>query len=344
MRAAFLTGPESIEVRDGVEPGEAADLVSLDIRACGICGSDLHGWRHPEQTVAAGGAALPGIGGHEIVAVTGRGDSRRRVVVEPNLAGSCGVCPACRSGRAWFCRNRSALPSWGFAEAMQVREQSLFAVPDGVPDHVASLTEPLACAVHAFRSSHTAGATGGTLEGRRVAVVGAGVAGLLAAGVAARLGAEAVAVVARYPHQAETAARLGATDPIDPGGPELVRTLRSYGADVVVEAVGGTAGTFDTAVRSVQPGGEVIVLGLFDDPQLFDTRRAVFRELRLLFPVTYSVRDGRHDFDVALEMLAAGVDEFAPLVSHRFGLDSTAEAFATAADKRTGALRVVVEP
>ena len=341
MRAAFLEGPEGIVVRDTPFPAAEDGLVEIEVTACGICGSDLHGWRHPERTVAAGAAALPGIGGHEVVALVA---GERRVVVEPNLAGSCGACLACREGKAWFCRERRPLPAWGFSERMHVRPGSLFDVPPGVADRVASLTEPLACAVHAFRWSHTAALQGGTLEGCRVAVIGAGVTGLLATASATRLGAGPVLVIARYPHQAASALEQGATEALDADGGDALAAARTFGPDIVVEAVGGTADTFDLSVRAVKPGGEVLVLGLFDEPQQLDVRRAVFRDLRLGFPVTYGVVDGHHDFAVALEFLESDPDGFAPLVSHRFGLDDAAEAFATAADKSTGALRVVVEP
>lgn len=341
MRAAFLAGAETIEIRDVADPGPDLGLVVVDVVACGVCGSDLHGWRHPEQAVAAGGAVLPGIGGHEVVATDHQGAG---FVIEPNLAGSCGVCEACAAGRAWFCRNRRVLPSWGFAEKMYVREQSLFAVPDAVPIEVASLTEPLACAVHALRASHSGAGRKGTVDQLRVAVVGAGVAGLLAVAAAERLGASAVASVARYPQQAEAAARLGASEVFESGDPDLRGKLRGFGADLVVEAVGGTAETFTLSTRSVVPGGEVVVLGLFDAAQAVDARRATFRELRLFFPVTYGVAHGRHDFEIALELLEGSPDDFMALVSHRFPLAETGRAFATAADKHSGALRVVVEP
>ena len=340
MRAAFLTGPTAIEVRDTEPPADAPGLVAVDVLACGICGSDLHGWRHPDQSVAAGGASLPGIGGHEIVA-TVADEPGRRVVVEPNLAGSCGVCAACAAGAAWFCRNRAMLPTWGFSERMLVKPAALFDVPDSMPVEVAALAEPLACAIHGFRTSHSAGENG-TLAGRTVSVVGAGAAGLLAVAAARALDAREIVCVARYPHQGAAAADLGATRVLDAATPNLKKALGA--PDVVVEAVGGTADTLTLAMRGVRPGGEVIVLGLFDEAQPIDVRRAVFKELRMLFPVTYAVVAGRHDFEVALDVLAADTALYAGLATHRFSLDDAAAAFETAADKGSGSIKVVVQP
>lgn len=346
MRAAFLDGAEEIAVREVPPSRVEGHLVEIDVIACGICGSDLHGWRHPDSTIGRGKTSIPGMAGHEVVAWAPRteGGRGRRVVLEPTLAGNCGKCTACLKGEARFCGNRAPLRSWGFSERMSVNAWSLFDVPDGMDDELASLTEPLACAVHAYRASHIFTAQDGTLAGRKVAVIGAGAIGLLATAAAARLGADAVLCVARYPRQAAAAKTLGAIYVLDPAVDDVVSGIRGFAPDVVVEAVGGGPETFDLAVRTVNPGGEVLVLGLFNDPAQLDTRRAAFRELRLFFSMTYGVIDGRHDFEVALELLRSDPDAFAGLVSHRFPLEETADAFVTAADKSTGALRIVVAP
>ena len=346
MLAAFLDGAEQITVREVPPSRVEGHLVEIDVIACGICGSDLHGWRHPESMIGWGKTPIPGMAGHEVVAWAPGADGGRgrRVVVEPTLAGSCGECAACLKGKARFCGNRAPLRSWGFSERMSVNARSLFDVPDGMGDELASLTEPLACAIHAYRASHTFAAQDGTLAGRKIAVIGAGAIGLLATAAAARLGADAVLCVARYPRQAAAAETLGAIDVLDSVADDVVSGIRRFAPDVVVEAVGGGPETFDLAVRTVNPGGEVLVLGLFNDPAQLDTRRAAFRELRLFFSMTYGVTDGRHDFEVALEFLESDPVAFGSLVSHRFPLKETADAFVTAADKSTGALRIVVAP
>lgn len=344
MRAAFLDGAERIAVREVPPVRAEGHLVEIDVIACGICGSDLHGWRHPDLMTGWPEAPIPGMAGHEVVAWAPGADGGRgrRVVLEPTLAGNCGRCTACLDGKARFCSDRATLRSWGFSERMSVNASALFDVPDGMADELAILTEPLACAVHAYRASHTFAAQDGTLAGRKIAVIGAGAIGLLATAAGARLGADALLCVARYPRQAAVAETLGAIEVLDPASDDVVSGIRRFAPDVVVEAVGGGPETFDLAVRTVKPGGEVLVLGLFDDPTRLDTRRAAFRELRLFFAMTYGVTDGRHDFEVALEFLESDPGAFGGLVSHRFPLEETADAFVAAADKSTGALRIVV--
>ena len=346
-RAAVIVGPQRIEVRTVELPEPGPGDLLVEVEACGICGSNLHEWRHPDQRLTVGDPP-PGAAGHEVAVrvVTAppnstwrRGD---RAVLEPNRVSSCGVCTACTEGRDWFCRSRRPVGSWGFATQMVVPERSLFAAPEGLPGALATLVEPAACVVHALRHSWTASDAG--LDGRSIVILGAGVTGLLAIPIARHLGMGEIAITARHAHQADAATRLGADRVLDAEDTDLVGHLVECRADLVLEAVGGAAPTFELACRVVRPRGEVVVLGLFDAPVSIDARRAVFRELRTFFPVTYGVRDGRHDFEVAIEALEHVGRSLESLVTHRFGLGDVATAFETAASKRDAALRVTVVP
>ena len=351
MRAAFLTDVETLEVGDADLPDPKPGEVELAVAACGICGSNLHAWRHPELTITKEKAPAPGAAGHEVAAIVARvGDAVEHVmsgdlvVIEPNLTGACRTCDACAIGTYWFCRERTTIPAWGFAERMVVPAGSVFAVPSNVSADVATLAEPLACGVHAVRTSTLATAGGGRIEGVRVAVLGAGVTGLLAVAAARALGAESIAITARYPHQAKAARAVGADDVIEASAEDSTDRLRSHRPQLVIEAVGGTAQTFELAIRVADRKGEVAVLGLFDERQSIDARRAVFRELRVFFPVTYGVTGGTHDFDIALEIIASDPESFSTLITHSEPLVRVDQAFRTAADKSCGTLRVVVKP
>lgn len=349
MRAVTIAGPRetavtTLELR-GPGPGE----VEIAVHACGICGSNLHAWAHPESAIQRDGNSHPGAAGHEIAGeVTRVGadvtvfEPGQQVCVEPNLATACGKCAACVEGRAWFCRNQKDIACWGFAESMIVPAQSLLRPPEPIAPELLTLAEPLAFAIHALRNSWTA--TRYRIAGRHVAVVGAGVAGLLVVAAARDLGAGRITVFARHPHQAAAADAVGAHEVIKGTVDAKHESVRNLRADVVLEAVGGRSDTFATSLSAVARGGEVVVLGLFDEPQTFDARKAVFREIRMFFPVTYGTLDGISDFELALELLVRDQDTLARLVTHRLPLDRVDEAFALAADKGTGALRVVVTP
>jgi 2-desacetyl-2-hydroxyethyl bacteriochlorophyllide A dehydrogenase len=338
IRAALLCGPRSVELADVELRSPADGEVALRVEACGVCATNLRAWAAPN-----GESALPGAIGHEVVGVVtevGPGvdgvEPGDRVCIDPVLAAACGACAPCLADRPWFCRDRRSPAVWGFADAMVVPAGSVFAA-DAVGS-TASLAEPLACGVHAVRASWTAEQRGGRLDGVDLAVLGAGTTGLLALIAAREAGAERVVVVARHDHQAAAAERLGADEVLrEADAPGRLRELRP---ELVVEAVGGRGEAFDLATRAVAPAGEVVVLGLFDDGRVLDVSRAPLREHHYVFPIAY----GSVDFQLALELLAARARDLESLVTHTFPLSAVGEAFATAADKRSGALRVVVEP
>jgi threonine dehydrogenase-like Zn-dependent dehydrogenase len=120
--------------------------------------------------------------------------------------------------------------------------------------------------------------------------------------------------------------------------------LRKRRAPLVVEAVGGSADTLSLAAAVVGWRGEVVCLGAFDGPQTLDVGSMMNREIRAYFAVAYAAREGTHDLAVALDLMANGDVELDALVTHRYPLADIGEAFATAADKRSGAIRVVVQP
>lgn len=314
-----------------VGPGE----VRIRIRSCGICGSDLHWY----QGHAPPPAVCPG---HEIagaIEATGPGveglTPGDRVVVEGLR--SCGLCEHCRRGETQRCADRSLLGRdvpGGFADFAVTAARHVVRIPDALSDLVACLAEPLAVAVHAARVADLR-------AGQRVLVLGAGTVGLLCAAVARRAGTE-VAITTRHGHQAEAAERVGARA-VPAEAPE--QAAFSAGADVVLETVGGVATTLDTALAFVRPGGAVAVLGVFVDPVRIDALSLMNDEIRLLGCMAYGRSGPRADFAVAIEILQECGEAWADaLVTHHFALAEVDRAFQVASDKRSGAIKVLVEP
>jgi threonine dehydrogenase-like Zn-dependent dehydrogenase len=181
-------------------------------------------------------------------------------------------------------------------------------------------------------------------EGATVVVIGAGTIGLTTLIAARALGAGAVHITARHPHQAALAAELGATTvlPDDPAG-AIEQTLdltNGLGADLVVETVGGHADSLNLAWDLVRPQGTVSVLGVFQGRIPIDLLKPLNREVWVTFPICYGVVGGRHDYDVAIELIANGAADVDRLVTSRFPLSAAPEAFRTAADKSTGSVKV----
>ena len=202
------------------------------------------------------------------------------------------------------------------------------------------LAEPAAVAVHGVR-------LGGVGEGNRVLVLGAGTIGLLSIMAAREAGAGEISITARHGHQAEAARRMGATR-VFPANPEGDRDradfFRDSLPDVVLETAGGAGETLNDAIQSVRPGGTVVLLGIFPSQPSCDALSLVVKEVRLVGSLTYGRRDGRADFELALEMMASTAPVVRDLVTHRFELEGIQEAFETASDKKRGAIKVAVTP
>ena len=312
-----------------------AGEVRVRVQRCGVCGSDLHCFR--------GHSALPPVcPGHEMSGIveavgTGAAGVREgdRVAVEPLLR--CGECRYCRRGDAQLCPRLSlcgvSAPG-GMASSIVVPDYTLFRLPSAVDFELGALAEPMAVAVHAAR-------LGGVTEGSRVLVLGAGTIGLVAVAAAKHLGASFVAITARHEQQRTLAASLGADQVLDPND---LKPLAQR-PDVVLETVGGEATTIADAVLAVARGGTVVMIGLFEKPPAFDPMVMLMKEVRLVGSMVYNRPPGRSaDFDVALEVLAARGDSLRALVTHTFPLARIQEAFETAADKKSGAIKVMLSP
>ena len=317
-------------------PGE----VLVRIRACGICGSDLHGFHTGARR------NLPGIGpGHELAGEV--------AALGPDVAGPalgtrvallagrvCGTCEYCRGGRLQLCpKIASAGGSYagGMGEYFLAQAGYTYLIPDGMPWEVAALSEPCAVSLHALKRA-------GLQRGQNVLVLGAGTIGLFAALVARDGGAARIGITSRYPHQAEAARTLGVTDVFD--GEDVGRgsAAASESWDIVVETVGGTAPTLRQAINLAAPGGTIALVGVHTEPQTVNFFRVFASELNIVGCFGYDNVGPRADYDETLALLHKYQDLVAPLVTHTYPLSEANEAFATALDKRSGAIKVTVLP
>jgi len=319
-------------------PGPGRALVA--VRYGGVCGSDLHYWRHG----GVGDFRLrePMLLGHEVVGtVVAYGDGTSVPVPVPGTpvavhpATPCGVCPECVDGRRNVCRDTRYLGSaarfphvqGGFAAQVVVPADQLRALPTGLDLRRAALAEPLSVALHAVRRA-------GEVAGKHVLVTGAGPIGCLVVAAAKAAGAARVTVTDLLPAALGYARVAGADtvvradDPDDAGWPSEV--------DVAVEASGVAAG-LDTCLRLVRRGGVVVQLGMLPPGQSpFAGNLVVSREIELRGAFRF---DG--EFDEALELLA-GEALFDGLVSAVVPVRQAESAFALAAD-RSRACKVLLD-
>ena len=324
---------EGIVLREVDPPALEPGWVRLKVRACGICGSDLHGLK------SHGPLRTGGIPGHELVGTildsNGNADLPDNVyAVEPWLA--CRRCDYCMQGRSEHCRNAklvgATLPG-GMAEFIDVPAGNVHPVSPSLSDIEASITEPFAVCTRAIHLAEL------KLDSR-VLVLGAGSLGLIS-GLLARDFCETVAISVRYAHQEEAALSLG----LEPASEhDVVDFAREFEPDVVIETVGGLANTMEQAVASCKPGGRIIVLGLFSRNPELDMRALVHKELRITGSKVFGMSERGPEFRASTRILPRYKEELKVLQTHQFPLSRVADAFSTAIDRQARAIKVTVVP
>ncbi len=311
MRAVHFEGG-SVKVVDAPRP--SGDGVRVRIRGCGICGSDL--------AILDSGFPVAGIPGHELA---GELDDGSPVAIEP-LA-PCGHCEFCKSGDYQVCR--SGVPmifgigrDGGMAEELVVPERALVRLPPAVPVRDASLVEPIAVGVHGLRRA-------GVRGGERVLVVGGGSIGLCAVAASVAAGCE-TALVARHPAQVAAGERLGTA-------------LLGGEYDVAIDCAGTPSAAVECCDR-LRPNGTLLLLAAFWDKLLLPGFTACAKELQVVTSTMYGRQGAARDVDAAAAILAAKPSIGETLITHRFPLERAADAFAAARDRKSGAIKVVIEP
>jgi threonine dehydrogenase-like Zn-dependent dehydrogenase len=310
MRAIRIGG-EGVEVVD--VPAPTGEGIRVRIRSAGICGSDLH--------MVSAGFPIPNTLGHEFA---GELDDGTPVAVEP-LA-PCGTCDRCLESRYNLCRMGPStvigvMQDGGMADEVRVPERSIVPLAPGVDVADASLVEPLAVAIHGVREA-------GIEAGQRVAVIGGGTIGLCAVAAARWLGADA-SLKARHPHQVEAGDRLGARE-----------VQGEY--DVVIDCA-GTTEAIQQGVELCSPGAQLVLLASYWGGLTLPAFAVCLKEIRLIPSSMYSHKHATRDFEEAADLLAEHAEVADVLITHRLPLDEAPRAFEIAADRKAGAIKVVLE-
>lgn len=341
MKAAQFYGGKDIRVEIVPDPTPDSGQVLVQVEAAGICGSDLHGYHHqPAQPQS------PRTGGHELVGeivdvgkdVTEH-KAGERVAIEPITP--CNNCPECLNGYYNICSNlRHA--GGGFAEYMIARNSNAYILPDNVSVEGGALAEVYAVAVHAVNRAMVS-------PGDHVAIIGSGPVGLTIAQVADIAGATSIAVLGKPDAPIKIANEVVGAIPINVDKTDAVEAVMDWsngrGADVVFEAVGGVANTLEQATQIAAKRGSICMVGGHRAPLTFSERFARSRELSIIWSFCYGRRSGKTEFQIAIDLLAAGKLDPNPLITHRFNLDEITQAFAVAAGRdEYGSVKVLIYP
>lgn len=342
MKALVLKKYKKLSYEDAPDPKPGAEDVLVSVKACGICGSDVHG-----MDGSTGRRRPPIIMGHEaagVIAHVGRevkawkpGD---RVTFDSTIY--CGECEFCRQGLVNLCDRRRVLgvscedyrQNGAFAEFVSVPQRVLYRLPEGLPFEYAALAEPFSIGLHAVRRVKVE-------AGDQAMVIGAGMIGLGIVQALRKVGCREIIIVDVAADRLALAARVGATTTVNSGSEkalEKILSLTREGADVAFEAVGVTA-TVDLSLRCVRKGGAVVLVGNVAPKVEFPLQIAVTRELSI-----FGSCASRGDYPECLEMLARGELQAAPLISATAPLEEGAQWFDRLYKKEPGLLKVVLKP
>tara|TARA_B100001123_G_scaffold270670_1_gene301206 strand:- start:271 stop:990 length:720 start_codon:yes stop_codon:yes gene_type:complete len=228
----------------------------------------------------------------------------------------------------------------GFAQYMTRKPSGLFKLPDSFTWLDGAIVEPMAVSVHGLRY-------GRMQPGDIVGVVGSATIGLSSIAVAKAFGARTVIASARHRQQAEAAKRMGADIVVgtEDGAFEAACMDASggIGADFVVESVGGhQSESFAQAISATRNQGTMLYLGGMKIPLEIDLFEPLLREIRVQSVICYGVIDGRHDYEVAIDLLESGEIPYSEIVTHQFGLEDIQDGFDAAWDKTSGSIKVHV--
>lgn len=321
MKGAVLAGTKRIEVQEVDEPAYGEDEVLIDVKACGICGSDLHAYRgfHPFRRP-------PVVLGHEVAGqVVSVGSAVKdvqvgdRVAVEPQIY--CGTCNFCVGGLPNFCvaMRRPGL-RWGgtLAERMMAPEKVLYMLVPGVSYEEGAVVEPLAVAYRGFR-------TGQITMGQRVAVLGVGPIGTLVSMLCTAAQVSTLMVTDIKDYNLNFVRSLGVQHAINAAQPvvEEGRALTDGDGFDVVVVTSGAQDSLLQAVELCRPQGVVVVIAIYPEPVLLDPTRVVYREAQIRGSFTYT----RRDFLEATRLVNEGIVDVKPLITHRVGLTDAPRMF-----------------
>jgi L-iditol 2-dehydrogenase len=344
MKALLLTDYKKLSVTDMPVPEIGDDEVLIRVRACGICGSDIHGYDG-----STGRRIPPLIMGHEAAGVIERvgnavelfrpGD---RVTFDSTV--SCGRCEFCRQGQMNLCDNRTVLGvSCGdyrrhgaFAEYVSVPARILYRLPDNLAFERAALIEAVSIAVHAV-GRHV------PKPDDTVVVVGSGMIGVLVIQVLRYRGCRNIIAVDVDAEKLALAKRLGAARSLNPKEsdvPDAVRSLTASkgGADVSFEVV-GHSDTVLTAIRSLRKGGTVVLIGNLSPRVELPLQEVVSREISVLGSCASS-----GEYPECIDLLSRGNVDVDPLVSLKAPLEEAPGLFERLYRGDKDLMKVILQP
>lgn len=318
-QAAVLYAPHDIRLEERPVPRPGPGEVLIEIKAVGVCGSDVHYYEHGR--IGSYVVRQPLILGHEsagVIVDVGEGvpTSRvgERVAIEPGIPD--GVCEQCRAGRYNLCPNVRFFGTppidGAFTNYVTIPESFAYTLPEQLSDEEGALIEPLSVGLWACRKAQLQGAD-------RLLITGAGPVGLLAMKVALALGATQIIMTDVSPQRLEVARKLGATRTVNVAK-ELLADA-GVEADVLIECSGNQKALMD-GIRSLRPAGKAIAVGMSPGEEVSVPMSFIQnREITLTGTFRYA-----NTYANAIALVASGRIDLKPIITGHYALEKTEQA------------------
>jgi L-iditol 2-dehydrogenase len=344
MKALLLSEYSKLDVTDDMpRPVPGPGEVLIRIAACGICGSDVHGYDG-----SSGRRIPPLVMGHEAAGTVAEvGEGVRQFAVGDRVTFDstvyCGECEYCRAGDVNLCDNRQVVGvSCGdyrrhgaFAEYVVVPERIVYRLPDSLAFSEAAMLEAVSVGLHAVREAGLSG-------GETALVIGSGMIGLLTLQAARAGGCSRVFVADIDPSRLALAREMGADEVLHASGADLVaqvqRLTGGKGVDVVFEAVGRNE-TVAGAIDSVRKGGTVVLIGNITPEVKLPLQKVVSKQIRLQGTAASS-----GEYPEAIELMRTGAIRVAPLITAVAPLEDGPQWFERLHRGEPNLMKVVLTP
>jgi len=342
VKALLLSEYKHLEVADLPEPTLGHGDVLVSVAACGICGSDVHGYDG-----SSGRRVPPIVMGHEAagtIAALGTGVSGfavgDRVTFDSTIF--CGACDSCRRGNVNLCDHRQVLGvscaefkrAGAFAEYVAVPSRILYRLPESLSFAEAAMLEAVSVALHGVSLAAVS-------PGATALVLGAGMIGLLTLQVLRTAGCSRVFVADLDDTRLKLAQDAGATavlssnaDVVD----QVIQLTGGAGVDLAIEAVGRNE-TVRTSIESVRKGGTVVLVGNVSPEVTLPLQKVVTRQIRLQGSCASS-----GEYPRAIELLAGGAIQVKPLITAIAPLEQGPRWFERLYAREPNLMKVILTP
>ena len=318
-QAAVLYAPHDVRIEERPVPTPGPGEVLIEIKAVGVCGSDVHYYEHGR--IGSYVVRQPLILGHESAGVivnvgSGVNTSRigQRVAIEPGIPD--GICVQCRAGRYNLCPNVRFFGTppidGAFTNYVTIPASFAYTLPVSLSDEEGALIEPLSVGLWACRKAQLQGAD-------RLLITGAGPIGLLTMKVALALGASQITMTDVSPQRLETARKLGATRTVNVAREALADA--AVEADVLIECSGNQKALMD-GIRSLRPAGKVVAVGMSPGEEV-SVPMAFLQNHEITLTGTFRYANTYAD---AISLVAAGLIDLKPIITGHYALTETEQA------------------